>query len=237
MKRHFGFLTGTTLGIASLFVQAAGASALAGPESDQALLLESKRIVLETTTQISPPAIQFSGRDTIRLAWFEKNGTNNEVKLARLTDGNQAPALTITVNRPGQGPAAIHQAPGLAVGREGSVFVTWSASNKGAGGLFASDLLLARSTDGGVTFVEPAMVNDDGKPISHTFEDLLIGPDGNVYLSWLDGRAKDRSGAAAFFACSQDQGRSIGKNVMIDGMACPCCRPAVASAPDGTIWV
>jgi hypothetical protein len=103
--------------------------------------------------------------------------------------------------------------------------------------MFASDLLLARSKDGGATFLEPTVVNDDGKAISHSFEDVLVGATENIYVSWLDGRAKDRSGAAALFACSQDQGKSVGANVVIDGMACPCCRPTVATAPDGNVWV
>lgn len=238
MKRHFGFLTGTIFGASLLFApQALAIPPLAAPESDPPLVLEPKHTVLETPTQISPPAIQFDRRDTIHLAWLEKKGTDNEVKLVRMSGENQALAPSVIVNREGRGPAAIHQAPGLAIGPEGSVYVTWSASNHTSGGMFASDLLLARSTDGGLTFLDPAIVNDDGKPISHTFEDLLVGQDGHVYLSWLDGRAKDRSGAAALFACSQDQGRSIGQNVVIDGMACPCCRPAVATAPDGKVWV
>jgi hypothetical protein len=66
---------------------------------------------------------------------------------------------------------------------------------------------------------------------------VLVGATENIYVSWLDGRAKDRSGAAALFACSQDQGKSVGANVVIDGMACPCCRPTVATAPDGNVWV
>jgi hypothetical protein len=199
--------------------------------------LDPKHIVLETSTQISPPAVQFSGPDSIHLAWFEKKDTANEVKLTQIAAGGKSPASAVTVNNQGQGSAALHQAPGLAVGPEQSLYVTWSTPNSGSGGMFASDLLLARSPDGGRTFLEPAVVNDDGKPISHTFEDVLIGPDGNVYLSWLDGRDKDRSGAAALFACSEDQGKSVEKNVVIDGMACPCCRPTVATAPNGEVWV
>jgi hypothetical protein len=236
MRRHVGFLVGILLGTGLLCGPGADIPARAS-ESDASFQLGLKHIVLETPTQISPPAIQFNRQGTIHLAWFEKKGATNDLKLVRMTGGDQAFAPAVVANREGQGPAAVHQAPGLAVDADGSVYVTWSAANNAAGGMFASDLLLARSTDGGVTFPEPTVVNDDGKPISHTFEDILIGPGGNVYLSWLDGRAKDRSGAAALFACSQDHGRSVGRNVVIDGMACPCCRPAVATAPNGDVWV
>jgi hypothetical protein len=240
MNQWVSFPTRAALGVGLLCLSAGSDPAGATSKSDLPFVLGSKHVVLETPTQVSPPAIQFNGQD-IHLAWFERNGAanHNEVKLARMAATGQA-APTVTVNRNGQGPAAIHQAPGLAVGREGFVYVTWSASTpsaNGGGGMFASDLLLARSKDGGTTFLDPTVVNDDGKPISHSFEDVMVGPTENVYVSWLDGRAKDRSGAAALCACSQDEGNSIGPNVVIDNMACPCCRPAVATAPDGQVWV
>ena len=80
-------------------------------------------------------------------------------------------------------------------------------------------------------------VNDDGLAISHTFEHVVAGKNGEVYVAWLDGRNKDRSGAGLMFACSRDQGATVGKNLVLDGMACPCCRPMLAQAPDGSLWV
>ncbi|MBS0167528.1 MAG: exo-alpha-sialidase [Nitrospira sp.] len=62
-------------------------------------------------------------------------------------------------------------------------------------------------------------------------------PNGNVYLAWLDHRGKDRSGAGAIFAASRDHGKTLGVNRTIDGMACLCCRPIMALAPDGGLWV
>jgi hypothetical protein len=238
MKPWSSFLTRTALGVGLLYVSAGSHPTGATSASDQPFVLGSKHILLETPTQISPPAIQFTGQD-IHVAWFEKNGAanQNQVKLVRMAaTGETTPA--VIANGDGQRPAAIHQAPGLAAGQDGSVYLTWSAPPASANaGMFASDLLLARSKDGGATFLEPTVVNDDGKAISHSFEDVLVGATENIYVSWLDGRAKDRSGAAALFACSQDQGKSVGANVVIDGMACPCCRPTVATAPDGNVWV
>jgi hypothetical protein len=238
MKPWISFLTRTALGAGLLYVSAGSHPTGATSTPNQPFILGSKHILLETPSQISPPAIQFTGQD-IHVAWFEKNGAENQnqVKLVRMAaTGETTPA--VIANGDGQRPAAIHQAPGLAAGQDGSVYLTWSTPPASAtAGMFASDLLLARSKDGGATFLEPTIVNDDGKAISHSFEDVLVGATENVYVSWLDGRAKDRSGAAAMFACSQDQGKSIGANVVIDGMACPCCRPAVATAPDGNVWV
>lgn len=116
------------------------------------------------------------------------------------------------------------------------VALSWSTPNRTPGAMFASDLRVAASGDGGHTFTAPVQVNDDGSPISHTFEDLLRGPENDLYVMWLDGRGKDRSGAAVQFACSRDGGATFGPNMTVDGMACPCCRPMLAAAPDGSLW-
>ncbi|QXD15065.1 glycoside hydrolase [Rhodocaloribacter litoris] len=95
-----------------------------------------------------------------------------------------------------EGDATIHaQAPAqVALGPEGHVYVAWTNHVPAGGRRFpASNLRFARSTDGGRTF-EPALsVNSDAgdRPSSHTFHDLAVGPDGTVYIAWLDGRARD----------------------------------------------
>jgi len=79
-------------------------------------------------------------------------------------------------------------------------------------------------------------VNDDGLAISHIFEHVIAGNNGEVFVAWLDGRNKDRSGSAILFACSRDHGATVDKNLVLDGMACPCCRPMLAQASDGSLW-
>lgn len=202
--------------------------------SDSAVLRATKRTIVEGTSQLSPPAIQFDEAGALHLAWFERNGDTPTLKTVRISDSGRVVGETVQVNPVGIEPDALHQAPGLAVSKDNHVFMTWSSARKG--GMFAADLQLARSTDGGVTFERPILVNDDGQPINHSFESLLADRQGHVYLTWLDGRNKDKSGAGAIFACSRDSGKSVGVNFTIDGMACPCCRPMITLAPDGSLW-
>lgn len=193
--------------------------------------------ILEGPTAISPPALRFDTEGTLHVSWLEKRGQVGEVKAIRMRHGETTPTTPVRVNPDGVGPDAIHQSPGLATGAEGEVYVTWSAPNRTPGAMFASDVQLARSSDGGATFAPPILVNDDGKPMPHTFEDVLVGANGDVYLGWLDARNKDRSGAGAQFACSRDHGKTVEPNLTVDGMACPCCRPTLAHAPDGSVWM
>ena len=120
-------------------------------------------------------------------------------------------ATPVQVNPEALPPDAFHLAPGLATGTRDHVFVSWSTTNRTPGSLFASDLKVARSQDGGQTFEAPVQVNDDGLPISHTFEDLATGHGSDLYLAWLDGRGKDHSGAGCSLAAPTIRDRPSAK--------------------------
>lgn len=126
-----------------------GGSSFADMSNFPVRLME-KRTIVEGTYQLSPPAIQFDEAGMLHLAWFEKSGETPTLKTARISDGGSVVGETVRVNPEGIEPDALHQAPGLAAGKDNHLFMTWSSERKG--GMFASDLRLARSTDGGVTF-------------------------------------------------------------------------------------
>ena len=141
-------------------------------------------------------------RGTVYVAWVgapDATGRAN-VYLTRSDDGGASYAEPVRVNDiPGD--AAPHaQAPAqVATGPDGTVYVAWQNNTKVEGRRFpASDLRLARSTDGGRTFEPAVYVNDDagGPPASHTFHDLAVLPDGTVLVSWIDGRERAARDAA-----------------------------------------
>ncbi|MBD0319584.1 MAG: hypothetical protein ICV87_04575, partial [Gemmatimonadetes bacterium] len=179
------------------------------------------------------------------VAWVSTAGGRSDVFLSRA-----AGLPPVRVNDV-PGDAAPHeQAPAqVAVGPEGNVYVVWQNGREVPGRRFpASDLRLARSTDGGRTFAPAVTVNDDagGLPSSHTFHDIRVAPDGAVYVSWLDSRRRDAYRAAhpspashgghgapedpatpqseIRVARSTDGGRTFGASVVVDDGVCPCCR-------------
>ncbi len=194
------------------------------------------------------------------VAWVSTARGTSDVYLARLDGG--APVRVNDV----RGDAAPHeQAPAqVGVGPEGTVYVLWQNSREVPGRRFpASDLRLARSTDGGRTFAPAVTVNDDagGLPSSHTFHDLRVGADGAVYVSWLDSRRRDAYRASRPRATgghgghggepedpaapqgeirvsrSTDGGRTFGGEWVVDDGVCPCCRTSLALGPDGSVYV
>ncbi len=155
------------------------------------------------------------------------------------------------------GDAAPHeQAPAqVAVGANGEVYVLWQNNTIIEGRRFpASDLRLAVSADRGETFAPAITVNDDAGdvPSSHTFHDITVGPNGTVFVSWIDSREQDRAssehaghtdaemmmaGPEIRVAVSVDNGRSFGASVVVDSNSCPCCRTSIVTGPDGTVHI
>jgi hypothetical protein len=127
--------------------------------------------------------------------------------------------------------------PKLAWAADGSLHALWVVGRVVPGRRFpVSALRHARSTDGGNTWNAPVTVTDDTLVFgSHNFHALHTAADGGIIAAWLDGRDGQ---SAAFLARSDDGGVTWGKNIRISmGEACPCCRTAIASAPDGSVWV
>jgi hypothetical protein len=86
-----------------------------------------------------------------------------------------------------------------------------------------------------VKWSEPVTVTDDSAFGSHNFHALYAAPDGALYASWLDGRAGK---STVFMTRSTDGGKTWMPNVRATaGEACPCCRTAMASSKDGTLYL
>lgn len=225
------------LTVCFMSVTVASSPAQSEGKAEASLTLGSILPIFVGPETISPPAVRFDERAVVHVAWSEAKGPIGVVRSVRVEPRTMAVSPAVQVNPDALPPDAIHQAPGLAVGTDHRVFVSWSTANKAPGSLFASDLRVARSEDGGRTFKAPVKINDDGLPISHSFEDIVTGHGSDLYVGWLDGRGKDASGAALLFSCAKNQGQTVDANRTVDGMACPCCRPMVSLAPNGDLWV
>ena len=182
---------------------------------------------------VSPPAVVVRADGRIVLAWFAQQGHDNHLFVAR--PGSEA--KPIRVNPDGLFVDSLHQPPGLALGPDGEIYVSWSSRKPlPEGVLFASDLRLSRSLDGGQTFEPPLRVNED-RPISHSFEGLGVMPDGTVIVSWIDSR-EGSNASGTYLARITERGSRVERTLKLDGgETCVCCRSDVAAGPRDTVAV
>jgi hypothetical protein len=124
----------------------------------------------------------------------------------------------------------------LAYGPDGALYALYVVARLVPGRRFpAAALRFARSTDAGRSWSAPATVTDDSVFGSHNFHALHVAGDGTVIVSWLDGR---EGKSAVFLSRSTDGGTTWEPNRRVAaGEACPCCRTAIATAPNSVVYV
>ncbi len=176
-------------------------------------------------------AVAADGREAI--AWVSAEGGGTDGVL-HVRVGTQVADI-----RDPLGPIEPHgeAPPKLAWSSDGALHALWVVGKELPGRRFpVSALRHARSTDGGATWGAPTTVTDDTLVFgSHNFHALHAAADGGIIAAWLDGRDGQ---SAAFLSRSDDGGETWGANVRISmGEACPCCRTAIASSADGSVWV
>lgn len=165
------------------------------------------------------------------VTWGVVEGQANELYVARLGAGEPQP---VRVNPADLSVEALHHPPRLAVAQTGEVYLSWSSGKpKPEGTLFASDLRLSRSLDGGKSFAGHLRVNDD-RPISHSFDGLAVAADGTVLVSWLDSRDGGPN-AGTYLARVIEAGTRVDGIIKVGENTCVCCRVDAAVGPGDTV--
>ena len=109
----------------------------------------------------------------------------------------------------------------LAVDRSGrgtNNYVYMLASVQPVGAATGSDVMFARSTNGGQSFSAPRRINDD--PVNHAkwhwFGTLSVAPNGRIDAVWLDSRnAANNTNSQLFYSSSLDGGNTWSPNIAI----------------------
>jgi len=182
---------------------------------------------------VSAPAVAAAPDGAVLLTWAAEEGHEKHVYVARAGEASAAP---VRVNPAGLTVEALHHSPLIAAGPGGVLYVSWSSDRpRPPGVLFASDLRLSRSRDGGRTWDGHVRVNDD-RPISHSFEGMTVTANGTVVMAWIDSREGPEK-AATWVARVLDEGTRPEPSARLDDETCVCCRVAVRGGPADSVAV
>jgi hypothetical protein len=183
--------------------------------------------------------------DGCALTWLEPAGPDDargamRLRLAHWTgDGWSAP---VTIAERDDFWPNWADVPSLAEAADGSLLAHWP--QRSGPGTYAYDVVLARSTNGGVTWQTLGPAHDDGTETEHGFVSLV--PQGrSTWAFWLDGRAMATeapvdahghgSGDMALRAMLVSDVR--GDSVVLDPRVCECCGTAGGLVEGGPIIV
>jgi hypothetical protein len=182
---------------------------------------------------VSAPAVVAAPDGTVLLTWAAEEGPDKHVYVARAGEPGAAP---VRVNPAGLSVEALHHSPLIAAGPGGVLYVSWSSDRpRPPGVLFASDLRLSRSRDGGRSWDGHIRVNDD-RATSHSFEGMTVTGDGAVVMAWIDSREGPEK-AATWVARVLDEGMRPEPSTRLGDDTCVCCRVAVGRGPADAVAV
>jgi hypothetical protein len=179
------------------------------------------------------PTVAAGASGVLWRVWVEEG----HVLMSSSSDAGQTYGPAIRINRErAEIDANGEGRPKVALGPQGEIYVTYTRTGTRP---FTGDVQFSRSIDGGRTFEAPRTINDDGLDTGHRFDALAVGPDGEVYVAWIDKRDLERAtaehepyrGAALYYTISHDRGETFAPNRKIKDYSCECCR--IAHAFDG----
>jgi hypothetical protein len=211
--------------------------------------LKPVRISAENT-DAAEPSVAVASDGTAYVVWVEhRDKKEMDVMLARVDAEGRMTGAPVRVNpRAGEATAWRGDPPTVAVASDGTIFVGWTARVNAP--VYANDLYLSASRDGGRSFEPPVKVNDDGKQVAHAMHAMAICADNRIHVIWLDERnvvfpPPDKNGKKmehmeanrdVFVSYSADGGRSFSSNKKIAADACPCCKTAITASRDGHVY-
>lgn len=126
--------------------------------------------------------------------------------------------------------------PTLAFGPRGEMYILYTRPLAGAKNPHTGDIRFVRSVDGGKSFSEPVSVHANRDPIVHAFGSMVVDKAGNLYVVWIDSRAKETAkgkqeaypGNGLYYAVSTDAGKTFKGDYRIADHTCECCRLGLA---------
>jgi hypothetical protein len=163
---------------------------------------------------------------------------NPDIYFARSTDGGEHFSARVRVSDGGA--AAFANAPRVATGPGGAIYVVWHDDRATTPVDASWDVYIARSTDGGLTF-SPSVRVDEHVANAYQYEpDLAVAADGTIYVSWQR-YAYDSTlsqwDSDVYVARSTDGGASFGPSVKASDGVGNQFKSAVAVGPSGRVYV
>lgn len=172
------------------------------------------------------PDLALDQNGHLYVAWQDNRNGNNDIFVARSTDGGQTWGDDVRVND--DTGAAAQSQPSLVAGAEGRLHLAWHDMRTGIPAIFA-----ASSSDGGQTWSANMQVDAGQVPAYNPR--LMIDTEGTLYCAWCA-----QQGNAQIYAARSTSGGETWETAVqvndVDGTATPT-RPRLAADMVGNVYL
>ena len=214
-------------------------------EAERQMSLESGDVEFERPSPSGEPSLALGAEGRAILTWIEPEDGVAALRLAIRDGGGWSAPRTVWASEAmfvnwADFPSSVEMP-------DGTLAVHWL--EKVADAPYAYHVMLALSSDDGMTWTEPLRAHDDESPTEHGFVSMVPWRDG-AGLTWLDARAMagesgggehvggeggvERGAMSVRFRTLAPDGR-LGPEVLLDDRTCECCQTALARVGDGLV--
>jgi hypothetical protein len=189
------------------------------------------------------PATIAADGDRVLVAWGARRDKSTDIHAAWSADGGSTFAAPARVNDvAGDARVSGEQPPRVSLGTDARV--VWNSSQDGR-----SVLRMAEAASAGKPFAAARTLHAPGLPGPRGWASSAVGADGALHVAWLDGRgdaapaSPSPDGAHRHRAMRQDLYQAVlrregaKEEIRIATDVCFCCKTAVATGPDGAVYV
>jgi hypothetical protein len=175
------------------------------------------------------PCVVRDGSGGFLVSWLERRTPN--MNFAALRNGKWFQSRTIA-----GGKLAINSAnsPSIAAGLPSVIFAQWIERKEQHG----SRVRIARSNDGGATWLDPQTPHTDMQS-EFGFVSILPTADDALLAVWLDGRklegGEEGHGEMELHAASLARDGTLANEAVIDPRVCDCCQTSMVLADGGPV--
>ena len=175
----------------------------------------------------------FTQDGKLLLAWT----ANGVVAVAQSSDLGKTFSPAVKIAEHGKSlDAGADARPQIVADKQGNIFLAYAFFKDTS---WNAQINTARSTDGAKTFTKPEPLVSDRS--SQRFPSVLIKPDGDIFISWIDKRlvsaakqgGQNRLGGSIAYSFSQDGGKNFQAERFANESSCECCRIGASLDPSG----
>jgi hypothetical protein len=208
----------------------------AGCSRAPSVSLGSTELLNAGTDVGAAPMIALSPGGARTVAWISAPGGGSDGRLYVSTNDGPVSELRDSlggIEPHGEAPPKVGYAPN----GDSTLYALYAVGKVIPGRRFPfTTLRFASSSDRGKSWNAPRTVASDSIPGSRNFHAMHVAQDGTIYVAWLE--SSDESKSGTYLTRSSDGGVSWSKAVRVaPEEACPCCRTAIATARDGTLYL
>lgn len=196
--------------------------------------------VSDSTKQASCVYLTVDEKDQPVISWCETDPASSVKHFYMSFYNEQSGRFSGRINIPIEQNASLHEEgmPKLAVKGDGTIIAVYETAVGSEKNKFAGFVRYVVSADKGKTWSQPGFLHaDTSSDNSHSFAAVIRLGDGEVGACWLDQSFGGKVQGRPVKFAKTTAGNRFGNELIIDSVACQCCRIAMSGNEDGKIAV